>query len=227
MPTSGTYRPREAEVHVDVSRPGARASQVSARCTRSIHGEAPVHWTTVGEMIGTFARGMRRDDTRHGSPAPACARRAAPVGDCRSAGSTCRRTPDRRDVGTPRPRCRAGRTSPRWTRSRSDRLAHAPRELGLRAWNAPRRHGAMDAEIDAVEWPLGPELTDHPSDEGRRAASWVTQPLIQVPVFGHRGDSMPTSSTPSYSRATCTKPARVGRPATVASSASPRAGEPG
>ncbi len=34
-------------------------------------------------------------------------------------------------------------------------------------------------------------------------------PVIQpepVPVLGQSGDSMPTSSTPSNSRATCTKP---------------------
>ena len=33
---------------------GSRASQVNARCTRSIHGDAPVHCSTVGVMIGTL-----------------------------------------------------------------------------------------------------------------------------------------------------------------------------
>ena len=56
-------------------------------------------------------------------------------------------------------------------------------------------------------------------------ASWVTQPEPE-PVFGHNGDSMPTSSTPSYSRATCTKPPMYDFGPDV-SSASPRAGEPG
>ena len=53
MPASGTSdhgKPKYTFTTVS----GARASQVSARCTRSIHGEAPVHCTTVGEMIGTF-----------------------------------------------------------------------------------------------------------------------------------------------------------------------------
>ena len=53
MPASGTSdhgKPKNTLTNTS----GSRASQVSARCTRSLHGDAPVHCTTVGEMIGTF-----------------------------------------------------------------------------------------------------------------------------------------------------------------------------
>ncbi len=53
MPTSGTSdqgKPKKKLTYVS----GVRASQVSARCTRSIQGEAPVHCSTVGVMTGTF-----------------------------------------------------------------------------------------------------------------------------------------------------------------------------
>ena len=53
MPTSGTSangKPKNALMYTS----GSVASQTSARCTRSIQGDAPVHCTTVGEMIGTF-----------------------------------------------------------------------------------------------------------------------------------------------------------------------------
>jgi hypothetical protein len=53
MPTSGTSakgKPKNTLTY----KSGSRASHVSARCTRSIQGDAPVHCSTVGEMIGTF-----------------------------------------------------------------------------------------------------------------------------------------------------------------------------
>src|SRR5262252_3776892 len=54
MPTSGTSakgKPKKTFIY----RSGSRASQVRARWTRSIHGEAPVHCSTVAVRIGTFA----------------------------------------------------------------------------------------------------------------------------------------------------------------------------
>jgi hypothetical protein len=53
MPTSGTShhgKPKKTLTNTS----GLRASQVSARWTRSSHGEAPVHWRTVAVRIGTF-----------------------------------------------------------------------------------------------------------------------------------------------------------------------------
>ena len=53
MPTSGTSDQGKPKKKF-TNRSGSRASHVRACCTRFIHGEAPVHWKTVGEMIGTF-----------------------------------------------------------------------------------------------------------------------------------------------------------------------------
>ena len=53
MPPSGTS-PQGKPKNTLTNTSGSRASQTSARWTRSIQGEAPVHCSTVGEMIGTF-----------------------------------------------------------------------------------------------------------------------------------------------------------------------------
>src|ERR1700710_3062981 len=53
MPTSGTSDQGKPKKKF-TNRSGSRASHVRACCTRFIQGEAPVHWNTVAEMIGTF-----------------------------------------------------------------------------------------------------------------------------------------------------------------------------
>src|SRR5262245_20857380 len=45
-------------------------------------------------------------------------------------------------------------------------LAHPPRQLRFGPRHAAYAHGAVQAEIDAVEWPLPLELRDHLSSEG-------------------------------------------------------------
>src|SRR5215468_6094818 len=45
-------------------------------------------------------------------------------------------------------------------------LAHPPRQLRLGPRHAAHAHGAVQAEIDAGEWPLPFELGDHLSGEG-------------------------------------------------------------
>ena len=88
--------------------------------------------------------------------------------------------------------------------ARSDDCADATGKFGFGTGNAARGHGAVDAEIDAVERSLGGELCDHAADVG--LVGVLRHPAGADPVFGQSGNSMPTSSTPSNSRATCTKP---------------------
>src|SRR5215470_395604 len=44
--------------------------------------------------------------------------------------------------------------------------AYPPRQLGLGPRHAAHAHGAVQAEINAIEWPLPFELRDHLSGEG-------------------------------------------------------------
>ncbi len=86
----------------------------------------------------------------------------------------------------------------------ADDLADTPRDIGLRSRNAAHAHRPVQAEIDAVERPCRLQAGDHPAEQG--LVGFLRDPAEPVPVRGHSGDSMPTSSTPSHARATFTNP---------------------
>ncbi len=168
----GHVRPREAEEHVDVSVGLARLPD--QRALDQVHPRPLAGPLQHGRRDDRHVhRDVSADRSRRGSRAPACAPRAGPGDGCRSAGkyftAECHVGVAQKFGVLVAVRVEGAGDA----RLRPDHFAHAPRQFRLGARNAARRHRAVHAEIDAVEFSSVLQPPDHPADE------------MLVRIFGH------------------------------------------